>query len=89
MRRWAGCDPSPRTSAADSRSVKTTTQGGPRGFDSGKRIDGRKWHLWVDSLVLLVTAADVHDSRAACTLFHLRPWGELPSLEVVYTGGQA
>jgi putative transposase len=91
-RRRAGRDPSPRSSAADSQSVKTTPQGGPRGFDSGKRVDGRKRHLWVDSLGLilavLVTAADVHDSRAACTLFHLRLWDELPRLEVVYTDSQ-
>jgi putative transposase len=85
----AGRDPSPRSSAADSQSVKTTPQGGERGFDNGKKVQGRKRHVWVDSLGLLlavlVTAADVHDSRAACTLFHRRAWDELPRLEVVYT----
>jgi putative transposase len=92
VRRRAGRDPSPRASAADSQSVKTTPQGGPHGFDSGKKVDGRKRHLWVDSmglaLAVFVTAADVHDSRAACTLFHLRLWDELPRLEVVYTDQQ-
>src|SRR5262249_54824600 len=88
--RWAcGRDPSPRSSAADSQSVKTTPQGGVKGFDNGKKVSGRKRHLWVDSLGLilavLVTAADVHDSRAACELFHRRLWEELPRLEVVYT----
>ena len=71
------------------QSVKTTPQGGEHGFDNGKKVSGRKRHLWVDSLGLvlavLVTGADVHDSRAACTLFHLRLWDELPRLEVVYT----
>ena len=85
----AGRHPSPRSSAADSQSVKTTPQGGERGFDNGKKVSGRKRHLWVDSLGLvlavLVTAADVHDSRAACDLFHRRLWEELPRLEVVYT----
>src|SRR5262245_51385591 len=89
VRLRAGRDPSPRASAADSQSVKTTPQGGPKGFDSGKKVKGRKRHAWVDSLGLLlavvVTAADVHDSRAACDLFHSRLWEELPRLEVVYT----
>jgi putative transposase len=85
----AGRDPSPRSSAADSQSVKTAGQGGDTGFDNGKKVKGRKRHIWVDSLGLLlaglVTAADVHDSRAACELFHLRLWDDLPRLEVVYT----
>src|SRR4051794_39473540 len=89
VRRQAGRHPSPRSSAADSQSVKTTPQGGEKGFDAGKKVQGRKRHLWVDSLGLLlavvVTAADVHDSRAACELFHRRLWDELPRLEVVYT----
>jgi len=89
VRRAAGRHPSPRSSAADSQSVKTTPSSGEvHGFDNGKKVSGRKRHIWVDSLGLLlavpVTAADVHDSRAACTLFHGRVWDELPRLEVVY-----
>src|SRR2546421_7996635 len=42
VRRRAGRDPSPRASAADSQSVKTTPVGGPHGFDNGKKVDGRK-----------------------------------------------
>jgi putative transposase len=91
-RRKEGRDPSPRSSAADSQSVKTTPQGGVKCFDAGKKVQGRKRHFWVDSLGLLlsvvVTAASVHDSKAACELFHRRVWEELPRLEVVYVDSQ-
>ena len=84
VRRRAGRHPSPRSSAVDSQSVKTTTRR-VKGFDSGKRSSGRKRHIWVDSmgllLAVLVTAANVTDARAACQLLHSRLWDELPRLE--------
>jgi putative transposase len=88
VRRRAGRHPSPKASAVDSQSVKTAGQGGARGYDAGKKVGGRKRHLWVDSmgllLAVLVTAADAHDARAACALLHLRLWDDLPRLKVVY-----
>ena len=88
-RRQAGRDESPTSSAVDSQSVKTAGQGGEKGFDAGKKVAGRKRHIWVDSLGLLVavmvTGADDHDAWAACDLLHHRRWDEeLPRLRVVY-----
>lgn len=91
-RRHEGRAPSPRSSAIDSQSVKTAHQGGVSGFDNGKKVKGRKRHIWVDSkgllLAVLVTAADVPDARAACTLLHRRLWEDLPRLKVVYSDSQ-
>jgi putative transposase len=85
----AGRDESPASSAVDSQSVKAAGQGGEKGYDAGKKVAGRKRHLWVDSLGLLVavlvTGAGTHDARAACDLLHRRRWDEeLPRLRVVY-----
>jgi putative transposase len=65
---------SPRTTASvDSQSVDTTSGGEQRGRDNAKNVDGRKRHIVVDSmgllLAVLVTAADVDDARAAAELF--------------------
>jgi transposase len=64
----------PRTSASvDSQSVDTTSGGEQRGRDNHKNVDGRKRHIVVDSmgllLAVLVTAADVDDAKAAAELF--------------------
>src|SRR5262245_43689049 len=64
----------PRTSASvDSQSVDTTSGGEQRGRDNFKNVDGRKRHIVVDSLGLLlavlVTAASVDDAAAAPAFF--------------------
>ena len=65
---------SPRTTASvDSQSVDTTSGGEQRGRDNHKNVDGRKRHIVVDSmgllLAVLVTAASVDDAKAAQELF--------------------
>ena len=48
-RERVGRDASPSAAIIDSQSVKTTEAGGPRGYDAGKKINGRKRHALVDT----------------------------------------
>ena len=49
-----GRQASPSAAIIDSQSVKTTDQGGQRGYDAGKKINGRKRHIVVDTTGLLL-----------------------------------
>ncbi|WP_279331565.1 IS5 family transposase [Streptomyces sp. OS603R] len=71
VREELGRDAQPTAGVIDSQSVKAdaVVGAGSRGFDGGKLINGRKRHVVVDTLGLLlgvmVTAADVGDRTAA------------------------
>ncbi len=61
-------DPEPSVVIMDSQSVKTVSRGEERGYDTNKQVKGRKRHIMVDMLglliVVMVTAASVQDSDA-------------------------
>lgn len=71
-RRRLGRKPRPTVGIIDSQSAATTPAGGPRGFDAGKRVWGRKRHIVTDTngllLAIHVHPANVQDCHGAVPL---------------------
>ncbi len=74
-RERVGRDASPSAAVVDSQSVKTIESGGPRGYDAGKKVKGRKRQAMVDTdgrgLILEPQPADVQDRDGAPSLLRL------------------
>lgn len=87
VRRQVGRDAQPSAAIIDSQSAKTMEQGGPHSFDGGKKINGRKRHVLVDTqgllLKVVVHPAGVHDRVGAKQVLRDLPT-EYPRLEHIW-----
>ncbi|KGE50276.1 IS5 family transposase, partial [Xanthomonas axonopodis] len=82
-----GKNAEPTAAVIDAQSTRGSPQGGESGYDAGKKIKGRKRHLVVDTLGLLlavsITAASVQDREGAHPVVE-RAMEKYPGIQALY-----
>jgi putative transposase len=88
VRLESGKKPKPTAAILDNQTIKSSESSGERGYDAGKKINGRKRHLLVDTmgLILMVLPANVQDRDGARQLLK-RCLGIYKALRLIWADG--